>query len=152
MTTSIYEQLVSNVSAGLPFSIDFENRSMKVNGLWFIKNGEWDQERPLLPPELENCDAFKKIEELYFEYKHSLPSERIDSKRRKYFKALPIEEIPDSMLWCMVCREEACAALEGFVLCSMLNGTLKWLDEKKWFWQSEVDNDLVLLKCWVENK
>ena len=66
--------------------------------------------------------------------------------------ALPIEEIPDSMLWCMICREEACAALEGFVLCSMLNGTLKWLDEKKWFWQSEVDNDLVLLKCWVENK
>ena len=150
---SIYTSLVSCVHGGLSFHIDFEKRNMKVNSLYFIKNGEWDKDKLLLPKELQDCDVLKTIEELYFEYKHSLPNERSDSKRKKYFKALPIEEIHDALLFTAEYREVACARLEGFILCSILNGTLIW-DESwgSWYWQSKEDADLILLRKWIENK
>ena len=86
-------------------------------------------------------------------YKYSLPSERSDSKRKKYFKALPIEKIPDAKLLIAGRRETMQAALEGFILCAIITDQFKW-DEKimgKWFYQSENDPDLVLLRSWVEN-
>ena len=51
-------------------------------------------------------------------------------------------------------REVEQARLEGFILCSVLNGTLTW-DEPtmgKWFWESKKDPDLVILRKWIENK
>ena len=36
-----------------------------------------------------------KIEQLYQEYKHSVPSERSESHLRYYFKALPEKELSD---------------------------------------------------------
>ena len=152
MTLSIYEMLTQRVHAGEPFSIDFEKRNIKLNGKHLVKNGEWDGDRLLLPSSLQNCDVMKTIEELYFEYKHSLPSERNDKKRKRYFKALSVDDIPDAILFTAERREVAQARLEGFVLCSVLNGSLKWEDEKKWFYQSVNDPDLVVLRSWVENK
>ena len=48
-------------------------------------------------------------------------------------------------------REKAQFELELYVLCQILNG-LKWESEKmgKWFWQSKMDKDLVILKKWVD--
>ena len=95
------------------------------------------------------------IEELYHKYKYSLPSERSDNKRRKYFKALPMEEITDEQLMVAERREITQAALEGLVLCLIVSGQLVWDEEimqGKWFWQSKSDPDLVLLRSWVEGK
>jgi hypothetical protein len=95
------------------------------------------------------------IEQLYQRYKYSLPSERSDNKRKRYFKALPMEEITDERLMVAERREIACAALEGFVLCMIVSGQLVWDEEVmegKWFYQSKIDSDLVLLRSWIENK
>ena len=157
---SIYLELVERVSNGEHFHIDFEKRNMKVGKDYLIKEGKYDGTRPLLLCsdfyELQRLDSILSIiEGLYAKYKYSLPSERSDNKRKKYFKALPMEEITDEQLMVAERRETSQASLEGFVLCMIVNGQLIW-DENimngKWFWQSQTDPDLVLLRNWVEGK
>ena len=155
---SIYLKLIERVSDGETFHIDFEKRSMKVGKDYLIKDGEFDESKELFPKLYEFYDlysALHMIRELYRNYKYSLPSERSDNKRRKYFKALPMEEITDEQLMVAERREIAQAALEGFVLCLIVSGQLVWNEDVmqgKWFWQSKSDPDLVLLRSWVEGK
>ena len=155
---SIYYELIKRVEDGEPFNINFEERSMKVGKQYLIKNGEFEQGKKLMEMSVDFQsveDVLKYIEEQYEFYKFSLPSERCDSKRKKYFKALSIDEIDDERLLCAGVREVEQARLEGFILCSILNGKLKWNDAimgGKWFWQSKTDPDLVILKKWIENK
>ena len=156
---SIYLELLERVSNGESFHIDFEKRNMKVGNDYLIKGGEFDESKELLGQSFGNVhnltDLLFELECLYKVYKYSLPSERSDNKRRKYFKALPIEEITDEQLLVAERREYARAVLEGFVLCMIVSGKLVW-DEKimngKWFYQSDLEPDLVLLRSWVENK
>ena len=79
-------------------------------------------------------------------------SERSENKRRKYFKALPIEELTDEQLVIGQPREVSQANLEGFIFVQILSGNLYW-DEKimngKWFYQGN-DPDLIILKKWIE--
>lgn len=158
---SIYEELIERVDAGEVFCIDFEKKTMKVGQNYLIKS-----EEDYTPEDLFGDIGMAHgnhslgvilniIEQLYHSYKYSLPSERSDSKKKKYFKSLSIEELTDEQLMCANRRETAQATLEGFILCSILTGKLTW-DEKvmngKWFWQSENDPDLVILRSWIENK
>lgn len=147
---TIYAELMTRVDAGESFSIDFEKRNIKVGKQFLVKNGEYDSERKLiLSPTM---DILQIIEELYRSYKYSLPSERNDSKRKRYFKALSIDELTDRQLLIGCKREGAQARLEGFILCMALSGYFKWTEELgKWFWQSKNDPDLVILKSWIEN-
>ena len=48
-------------------------------------------------------------------------------------------------------RDKAQIELELYVLCQILGG-FKWNPEKmgRWFWQSKVDKDLVILRHWIE--
>ena len=153
---TIYEELVQRVSDGETFHIDFEKRTMKVGKDFLIKNGEWDSSRNLFHNSPEDLCPMELIlgfiEHLYGRYKYSLPSERSDSKRRTYFKALPIEQIPDEELFFAERREIAKAKLEGFILCMILKGGFVWDEKKlgKWFWQSKYDADLVILRSFVE--
>ena len=155
---SIYLELIERVSNGEPFYIDFEKRNMKVGKDYLIKDGEFDESKELFPKLYEPYDLYSSlhmIRELYKNYKYSLPSERSDNKRRKYFKALPIEELTDEQLMVADRRETAQASLESFVLCLIVSGQLVW-DENvmqgKWFYQSKSDPDLVLLRSWIEGK
>lgn len=149
---TIYEELIERVSNGEAFYIDFEKRTMKIGKQKVIDNGKYDENRVLI----EFCgDTLKSIEELYRNYKYSLPSERSESKRKKYFKALSVEELTDEQLVRADRRENTQAALEGFVLCSIIAGHLTWDDEVmggKWFWVSRSDEDLVMLRSWIESK
>jgi hypothetical protein len=148
---TIYEELIERVSNGETFHIDFEQRTMKVGKQKIVDNGKYDEDRNLI--EFDGY-VLKTIYELYQEYKYSLPSERSDSKRRKYFKALSMDEILDEQLMIADRREIAQARLEGFILCMVLTGQFIW-DEPtmgKWFYQSANDPDLVILRSWVENK
>lgn len=154
---TIFEELMVRVLHGEPFHIDFEKRTMKVGKEFLIKDGEYDTKRflfnrPNNPPIAAMGLILSTIETLYERYKYSLPSERSDSKRRTYFKALPIEYIPDEKLFEANTREFSKAKLEGFILCMILEGKFIW-DEiamGKWFWQSSNDEDLVILKKWIE--
>ena len=152
---SIYLELIERVSNGESFHIDFEKRNMKVGNDYLIKEGKFDESKELVSGPYDMQTILHMIEELYKEYKYSLPSERSDNKRRKYFKALPMEEITDEQLMVAERREYSRAVLEGFVLCMIVSGQLVW-DENimngKWFYQSKTDPDLVLLRSWVEGK
>ena len=153
----IYVELIARVDGGETFNVDFEKRTIRVGKEYLIKNGEFDTSREIFDlghREIYSLQvALRMLRELYKNYKYSIPSERSDSKRRKYFKALPIENIPDDKLLVAERRETAQARLEGFILCAIITGQFKW-DEKimgKWFYQSENDPDLVVLKSWIEN-
>lgn len=150
---SVFLELMERVDNGEPFHIDFQKRTMKVGKEYLIKNGEYDSERHLVG-KMEMDDMLQTIEDLYHSYKHSLPSERSDSKRRKYFKALPMDKLSDFHLFHPIRREPAQARLEGFILCMILNGSFVWDEEKlgKWFWESKNDSDLIILRDWIENK
>lgn len=152
---TIFKELVERVSDGETFHIDFEKRTMRVGKDFLVKNGEYDTSRPLFNNPDEPCPMeliLRTIDVLYQRYKYSLPSERSDSKRRTYFKALRMEEIPDEELFGAERREVAKSKLEGFILCMILEGRFKW-DESamgKWFWQSKFDDDLIILRQWIE--
>ena len=150
---TIYAELVQRVSDGESFYINFKNRSMKIGKKFIIADGVYDQEKNLIDCSCSNiAEVLSEIEKLYQVYKYSLPSERSDNKRRKYFKALPVEVIPDNKLIVAEKREVTCAKLEGFILCTILSGKFKWTEDiGKWFWQSKNDPDLVILRNWIEN-
>ena len=147
---TIYEELIERVFNGESFYVDFEKRCMKLGKQKVICNGEYDDKRELI--EL-NGDAFKTIYELYQKYKYSLPSERSDSKRKCYFKALSVDELTDEQMATGERREVARARLEGFILCTILTGQFAWNEALgSWFWQSANDPDLVILRSWIERK
>lgn len=145
---NIYLETIQKVSAGARFTVDFESRSLKLNGKQVIKDGVYEGKLGCEPSE----DPLPEIERLYQIYQHSLPSERSDRKRRRYFSALPFEKLSDEDMLYGEHREVAQVSLELYVLCQILHGTLDWAKfaEGKWFWQSPVNPSLVLLKKWVQ--
>ena len=151
---TIYEELIKRVSEGETFYVNFKNRSLKIGKKFVIADGVHDDSRELIACSYDKLKSLLEIiDNLYCNYKYSLPSERSDSKRRKYFKALSINEMNDMQLIAGERREVAQARLEGFILCMIVNGKFVW-DERtmgKWFYQSKTDLDLIILRDWVEN-
>lgn len=140
---SVYEDLIYGVEEGKSFRISLEKNSAWLNGKAIIKDGEYDGTLHSTLPEMAEHEVITEIERLYKEYKYSLPNRR---SKDGYFKALPYEELSD---WDMVngeLREIARAKLEGFVLCAKLLGKISF---NGWFWKSNADKDLVILKAWV---
>ena len=153
---TIYEELIKRVAEGEPFYINFKNKSLKIGKQFIIADGIYDTSRELIS-NMECCADMKClltfIGGLYRYYKYSLPSERSDSKRRQYFKALPADKLTDKQMAIGMNREIARAQLEGFILCMIVNGTFAWNEAEmgKWFYQSKTDPDLVILRSWIEN-
>ena len=151
---TIYEELIKRVEEGESFYINFKNQSLKIGKKFIVADGFYDDERTLFTTsELEMSEILSYIEMLYENYKSSLPSERSDSKRRQYFKALPVDKLTDKQMATGQRREVARAKLEGFILCMIVDGFFVWDENKmgKWFYQSNRDPDLVILRSWIEN-
>ena len=153
---TIYEELIKRVTEGESFYINFKNKSLKIGKHFIVTDGVYDTSRELIH-DIECCADIKCllafIDGLYHHYKYSLPSERSDSKRRQYFKALHADKLTDKQMAIGMNREIARAQLEGFILCMIINGTFKWNEAEmgKWFYQSKTDPDLVILRSWIEN-
>ena len=150
---TIYEELIQRVTQGEPFYINFEERTLKIGKSKLIDNGIYDTNRKLFGnTAFTTPEIIMIIDGLYRQYKYSLPSERSDSKRRKYFKALAFDELTDEQMLRAELREIRQAYLEGFVLCMLLEGQFRWneLTQGKWFYQSSCDADLVILRKWIE--
>lgn len=145
---TIYEQALAKVENGLRFRVNFQNRSLKIDGKYVIKDGKYDGE---LGVGLTDS-PLEQITQLYTRYQHSLPSERSENKRKCYFKALPEHLLNDEDMLYGQSREHAQITLELYVLGVILNGSLKWDDFAKglWFWQSPENKDLILLREWIE--
>lgn len=148
---NIWKETIEAVGGGSRFIVDFEGRSLKVDGRFIIENGEYEGELGLDRVSAE--DMLVEIENLYQCYKHSIPSERSLSKRRNYFLALREHELDDDDMLYGDGREVAQARLELYILISVLNGTFdveKVFPSRQWFWQSNVDQDLVILRKWIQ--
>ena len=149
---SIFLKGLERVENGERFYIDFEQRTMKIGQVKVIDNGEYDTSQVLYDDRFaDSRTLLDKVRRLYIAYKFSLPSERSDKKRKKYFKALPIDELTDEQLLYGARREVAQYMLEAFILCAILNGDFVWDDEihGKWFFQDKIEKDLVILKNWI---
>lgn len=151
---TIYEELIKRVNEGESFYVNFKNRALKIGKKFVITDGAYDDSRELIACPCPNEELLLAIiDNLYCNYKYSLPSERSDSKRHTYFKALSANEMDDAHLIAGERREVAQARLEGFILCMIVNGKFVWDENKlgKWFYQSKIDPDLIILRDWVEN-
>lgn len=130
-------EICHKVKNGATFKVDLENKKAWLNGK------EIEVESSIRPN-----NVYFIIEELYRDYKYSYPSER--SRKSRYFKALTCEEMTDEQIAKGEDRDYSQAMLEGFVLSQILNGNFKWFDESKYFWQSKNDEELIILRKWVE--
>lgn len=146
---NIYQEAIQAVEEGAKFKVDFQSRSLKLDGKFIIQNGKYEGD--LGVSGCSEDDFFTNVEELYHCYKYSVPSERSESKSHQYFMALPERKLTDDAMMYGERRDKAQIGLELYVLCLIING-LKWDSGKmgNWFWQSETDKDLVILKKWVE--
>ena len=149
MSDNILGRITEAVAEGAKWKVDFKERSIKVNGKFLVEKGVYNILTGIdcYPP-----DQFLwHVEKAYEVYKHSIPSERSEGKGRKYFRALSEQDLADEDMLYGAPRDMAQAELEGFILCSMLEG-VTWQEEwGKWFWQSPNDKDLVLLREWFDN-
>lgn len=142
--TDFIRAIVSRVEAGSRFTVNLARRTLRVDGK------PVDLSQVEVPPMLE-ADILSDIKVWYAVYKHSVPSERSESHRRTYFKALPERALSDDDMLYGESRETARCRLELYVLLMLRSGQLRWNDEwGSWFWQSPDDRDLVILREWIE--
>lgn len=136
------QEIIKRVENGEKFFINLEKRTLRIaNHLVDLKEVEM--------PEYDG-DVLKEIERRYRIYKHSVPSERSESHRRRYFKALPESKLSDEAMMYGEQREVARCSLELFVLMAIVRGILTWHEEwGSWFWQSPADKDLILFRQWI---
>ena len=146
---NIYQQVVQAVEGGAKFRVNFRSRSLRLNGRYVIREGNYEGNLGVEP--CTEKEFLSQIEELYLRYKHSVPSERSTSRSRNYFPALPEKKLDDEDMLYGERRDKAQIELELYILCQLLNG-FQWNTETlgKWFWQSTRDKDLVLLRQWID--
>lgn len=157
---SIYTDLLDAVDQGKKFKVDLINKSLWINKRRIIHKGEilheQDKSKELiceddLGTKYGNCplsqEAWKLIEILYFEYKHSVPSK--NDRGKSYFKAMSVEELTDAELAYNANRSYMQAVLEGYILFGSLMNWIQWEFGNYWFWKGN-DPELVVLKNWIE--
>lgn len=143
---NIYDYAVQCVKDGQRFKLDYTSKSLTVGKKKIIADGKFEGSLGIcnVPEEEALCE----IERLYESYKRSMPSERSERKRKKYFYSLPEHKLEIEDMCYGEEREVAQIKLELYVMCCALNGSIK-LSGCGWFWQSEKDKDLVILKTWL---
>lgn len=147
-------EILDKVMHGSKFYVNFMERSARVDGKVVVKDGDFGEDNYEKEGDFSLEGTLSTIEELYDEYLHSVPSERSDSHRRCYFRALSEKELDDDDMMYGEPREVSRARLETYVLEAICRGWLYW-DEKKmgsWFWQSDKYKTLIILREWVEPK
>lgn len=140
-------EIAEKVRHGAKFTINLQKRTLRLNG----KLVEIDDPEVFCNGLIDGPLTFTRcLESLYLDYRRSVPSERSDSRRRNYFRALREKDLTSSDMMFGLPRETARFYIEAFVLCALLCG-LKWdTGWGTWFWQSTKDKDLVLLREWFE--
>lgn len=147
MPKDLLQELSDRVESGQKFYINFYNQTLKVGGEYLILNGTITEGYSI---NIVNDKVLEAIENLYYDYQYSVPSEWTDRNRTPYFKAKDSEELPDAILMYGLRRDVTQALLEGFVLAVIVSG-FEWQDSMgSWYWKSKKYNDLVLLREWFE--
>lgn len=146
MKEDLFDKVCREVSNGAKFIVDFKTRSLKLNGEYIVKDGVTEYESHRYVPD----NFLYHVEDFYAAYKHSIPSERSESRGKRNFNPLPEKDLTDDDMMYGIGRDFAQAQLEVYILCCLLEGAI-WNEEwGKWFWQSPDDKDLILLREWFE--
>lgn len=147
-------EILDKVSDGSKFYVNFENRSVRVDGKLVVENGDFGENTYENVGDFSLEGTLRTIEELYAEYRRSVPSERSESHRKSYFIALKEKDLDDNDMMCGEQREISRAILETYVLEAISRGWLYWDEEKmgSYFWQSKKHKSLIILRDWVEPK
>lgn len=146
----LYPKVIERIADGARFTVNLQKRSLKLNGKYIIKDGKYDSDL-----DVELADPIQQIEVLYARYRHSIPSERNDNRRRHYFQALPESKLDEDDMLYGIPREVAAAELEIFILLALMTGALTWetLAENNpkatWFWKSSNEPSLIIFKHWL---
>lgn len=140
----LYDEIINSVSSGSVFNVDLKKKVLQLD-----KNN--------IP--LDNIsvnissseDMLSTIHKLFERYKYSVPSERSEGKRRRYFKALKLSEIDYDDFMFGEGRDTAQIKLELYVLLSSIYYKHFWEEifKEHFFYQSDKDRDLIILKDWV---
>lgn len=140
----LYDEIINSVSSGSVFNVDLKKKVLQLD-----KNN--------IP--LDNMsvnissseDMLSTIHKLFERYKYSVPSERSEGKRRRYFKALKLSEIEYDDFMFGEGRDTAQIKLELYVLLSSIYYKNFWEEifKERFFYQSDKDKDLIILKDWV---
>lgn len=127
-------------------TVNLDTHTAVKDGVPIIANG-----KAVPPYEIANDRiTFDKLGRLYKTYKYSVPDSR--DRTRSYFKALPGQELTVSQITKGTPRAKAREKLELSLLEGILNGSLEWPDDRKWFIQPSADRDFVLLKRWFKTE
>lgn len=146
------DEILEKVYAGSKFYVNFENRSVRVDGKLVVENGDFGENTYENVGDFSLEGTLRTIEELYAEYRRSVPSERSESHRKTYFIALKEKYLDNDDMMYGEQREIARARLETYVLEAISRGWLYWDEEKmgSYFWQSKKHKSLIILRDWVE--
>ena len=140
----LYDEIINSVSSGSVFNVDLKKKVLQLD-----KNN--------VPLDNINVnissseDMLSTIHKLFERYKYSVPSERSEGKRRRYFKALKLSEIEYDDFVFGEGRDTAQIKLELYVLLSSIYYKNFWEEifKEQFFYQSDKDKDLIILKDWV---
>lgn len=140
----LYDEIINSVSSGSVFNVDLKKKALQLD-----KNN--------VPLDNINVnissseDMLSTIHKLFERYKYSVPSERSEGKRRRYFKALKLSEIEYDDFMFGEGRDTAQIKLELYVLLSSIYYKNYWEEifKEQFFYQSDKDKDLIILKDWV---
>ena len=140
----LYDEIINSVSSGSVFNVDLKKKVLQLD-----KNNV-----PLYNINVNissSEDMLSTIHKLFERYKHSVPSERSEGKRRRYFKALKLSEIEYDDFMFGEGRDTAQIKLELYVLLSSIYYKNFWEEifKEQFFYQSDKDKDLIILKDWV---
>lgn len=141
--------------------LDLESRTITNGNIIIMKNGEMVvdevrtsdgrtyvlKDKPLIELD-EQKNTYDTLEELYHQYKYSVPN-----KNNRYlptvFKAIPDEELSFEQMINNMQRNEANYRLSAFIMFASILGKLPWYNRGHWYWQSQNDKDLILYRKWV---
>ena len=140
----LYDEIINSVSSGSVFNVDLKKKVLQLD-----KNN--------IPLDNINVnissseDMLSTIHKLFERYKYSVPSEKSEGKRRRYFKALKLSEIEYDDFMFGEGRDTAQIKLELYVLLSSIYHKDFWEEifKEQFFYQSDKDKDLIILKDWV---
>lgn len=140
----LYDEIINSVASGSVFNVDLKKKVLQLD-----KNNV-----PLdnISVNISSSeDMLSTIHKLFERYKYSVPSERSEGKRRIYFKALKLSEIDYDDFMFGEGRDTAQIKLELYVLLSSIYYKNFWEEifKEHFFYQSDKDKDLIILKDWV---
>ena len=144
---TLYELLVQHSQEGSDkIHINLCNKTIKVGRTVIIDSGQVIKNKVFGNDFTELLTEELDIDELYEQYKYSMPSER--DNRRHYFKALSASQLTDEQLVTGIPRLEARIRLEAYVLLASIVGKIKWSNQNHWYWIGK-DKDFVVLRKYI---